>query len=174
MKKLLLLIVAITGMLTCKVKAQTASVWTADYETKTYNDVDAAIKPTLPDDAVRKQLVTYVIAHFKATLPKGLESIPADSLSSLSLKLGKEWAMTHPELLGGIVSRPTKWTPEIEQIFRESVLKEWAKDDLPRGNKFCDCAIKKLREIYPDAVLMPPPHDVIVKVSAECNTEIDK
>lgn len=174
MKTTLLLIIVSTVILTCKVQAQTTSVWTAEYQTKTYYDMDTAVKATVPDDSVRKLLITYVIERFKKILPKGLESISTDSLTSLSMNLGKEWAMANPGLLGGIAPVPTKWTPGVEQIFRESLLKEWAKDDLPRGNKFCDCAIKKLKKIYPDAVIMPPPKDVIKKVASECISEIDK
>ncbi len=174
MKKSLVLIIALTGILTCKVEAQTTSVWTTEYQTKTYNDFDAQVKSVLPDDSIRNQAVTDIVGKLKIMLPKGLESIPEDSLAHITRKIVKEWMTANVDLLNKILLIPITWTPELEASYKESIITEWPKDDLPRGHKYCDCVIRQLRIIYPGKMPMPPPDDVSIKISKICVAEIDK
>lgn len=135
--------------------------------------MDEAISPRLPDEGKRRELVSYIIKRLKAELPNGLESVSADSLHKLSVKIGKEYAYAHADGFGGgMVPKPTAWTPELEKLFREAILNGVGKDDLDRGKKICDCVVTKIKKIYPDSVMLPFPHEVILKVASECKTEI--
>ena len=156
-------------------RSQTApsTVWTEDYTQKLYNELDNVIKPRIPDSLKRRDFLLYTVKRLKEVLPMGMESIPSDSLTRLSRKIGSEYAFAHRGNTG-LAPYPIPWTPENEQLFKKAFLMDWPKDDLPRGNALCDCAIKKLKEIYPNKVLMPPPKDVALKVVSECQDEIKR
>ncbi len=173
MKKIILVVLVFTGMVSCKPKNQNKYAWTPAYELKAYTDMDNAIKPRMADDAKRKLFVNYIVAHLKAELPNGLESVSADSINKLSIKIGKEYTFAHADQLS-LKSVPTRWTADVEQSLRDGILHEWPKDDLKTGNKFCDCAIRQLKKIYPDSVIIPLMPEVAQKVGGECRNEVKK
>lgn len=163
-------------ILSCNPNAQVkknSNVWTKDYELKEYKQVDDEIRPELPDEQKRQQLVSYVIKRLKAELPNGVESVSADSLYKLCITIGKDYAFSHTENTG-LIPRLTPWTPELEQIFREGFLKGLNKKYPKSSNELCNCVIVKLKKLYPDSVLMPLPHDITVKIAQECMKQVLK
>ena len=172
MKRILLASILFSVIAVCKAQTLNHSVWTIEYERKITNELNSSIKEGLPDSIKRADLVLYIVSQLKLRLPEGIESVSRDSVNKLSTIIGKKYA--YRSLKGGqatgLVPTYINWTPQIEAILREAILKDWPKDDLKNGNKFCDCIIEKLK-VYPDKILMPPPHDVAVKVVGECKKE---
>jgi hypothetical protein len=160
-------------ILSCRSQNHADSVWTDAYQQKIYQQLDDAIKSRLQDQQKRKQLVSYIVTRLKAELPDGLNSVSADSLHRLSVKIGKEYGYAHADGNGdGLTPTARPWTAELEQTLRETFLRGMKKEDLEMGNKLCDCLINKLKKLYPDSVMMPFPHDVALKVASECKKEV--
>ncbi len=173
MKKILLLIIAITGILACKVQAQTTSVWTEAYEAENYNALYNQFKTVVSDSTDRKELTTYMIKRFKTELPNGFQSVSVDSLSILSEKMAVDYYTSHANKLGNIEMAPSEaWTPVLEKGIRQGLLYNWPKKDLVNRNKYCDCYIRKLKAKYPAKVPSTPPHDVILAIDTECKAEL--
>jgi hypothetical protein len=175
--KRLFLIVFILISLSCKSQTSVKSVWTPEYEQQVSDGVDASIKPRMPDEVLRKKLVTYIVMRLKAELPKGIKSVSSDSLFRLSVKIGKDYAYMNgaekPGFESGITPKMTAWKPELEKVFRDAVmLKVGSLKDENYRNQLCDCVVRKVRVIYPDSVMIPLPREVILKVAGECHDEI--
>ncbi len=174
MKKLLLLIIALAGILQCSAQVKKHSVWTAAYEASVYRRCDVEAKVVIADAVVRRDYVVYMVERFKTELPKGVASIPNDSLIRMGMKFGKEYFYSHPLKRTDVVAQYTPWTPAIEQVLREAILRKWTEAELKNGNQFCDCYINKLKIIYPDKLLLPPPQDVIETAAMECKVQLKK
>jgi hypothetical protein len=148
-------------------------VWTVDYERGVYKQIDDAVRPGLRDDYVRRHLVSYIIKRLKTELPDGLESVSADSIKALSVKISKEYTngenIDHDDEL---TPTAVPWTAETERNLRDVFLKGSKKEDLLTENKLCDCVIIKLKKIYPDSVVVPFPQNIILRVSKECGDEM--
>lgn len=71
-----------------------------------------------------------------------------------------------------LVAKAVDWTPGMEKMLREVMLKDVRTENIATANKICDCIIKKLRKTYPDKVIVPFPHDVVQKVARECHEEM--
>jgi hypothetical protein len=172
-KKIFLLLLACTSLLSCKSQVRTDSVWTTAYEQKKYDEINDAIKPRLPNEEKREKFVSYIIMRLKTELPKGLESVSADSLKKLSVKIGEEYGFAHADGHGGgLIPKAIAWTPDLEKTFREAILKGTKTADLDKSNKLCDCFITELKKIYPDSVMMPVPHNIALKIVNQCQDVI--
>ncbi len=162
----------LAGILTCKAQVKKDSVWTAAYEADIYRKFYDQAKSVLTDEVIRSDFVKYLANRFKTELPNGLESITADSLTRMSYKFGKEYAFSHSIKPTDMIAQYTAWTPVTEQTIREGILLKWIQADLVNGNKYCDCYIRKLKILYPDKLLTPPPSDVMEKAGNECRAEL--
>jgi len=171
MKKALFIIFIFLSVYSCKSQNQ-SSVWTAEYEAKWYRQIDDGVKLRLPDDDKRKDLVSYIVKRLKSELPKGIESIPADSLNRLSSKIGAEYGSAHPYGNSGLIPHFAKWTPLLEKALRDEFLKDASPKELESEKKACDCIMVELKKIYPDSVLTPIPRDILFKVASKCFDEI--
>jgi len=153
----------------CNSSENKESVWTTAYEAKWHRQIDSELKLRLPDDDDREDMLNYIIKRFKTELPNGIESVSADSVNKLSVKIGKDYAYSHVSKKHlDIVPATTAWTKQMEQLLREAFLT----DSLGTGNKLsvetCNCIIRKLKKTYPDSVILPFPKDVIDRVAYEC------
>ena len=174
MKKVLFILLASMCVYSCKSQNNSKLVWTEKYESKIYKQVDDGVRPRLPDESRRRQFVSYIINRLKSELPNGVESIPIDSLSRLSMRIGKEYGLSHAtgQNDSGLVPTAVPWSKELEQTCREGFLRGMTPEELKDGNKLCDCVLIKLKKIYPDSVIIPFPKDVILKVANDCHNEI--
>jgi hypothetical protein len=174
MKNLLLLISVVIVFLSCNSVADKKSVWTDAYEAKLYSQIDNELKPRLPDDANRNELVAYIIKGLKVELPNGVESVSNDSLYRLSVKLGKEYAYANANKKDiGMVPIKRPWTITFEKDLRETMLSKRG-GDIQLSESTCDCIIEKLKQIYPDSVVVPFPKQVISEISVECYKQTTK
>jgi len=175
MRKVLLFIFLSASILSGKSQTSVKSVWTPAYEKAVYNNIDASIKNRMPDASRRAQLVTYVVNRLKEELPKGLKSVSDDSVYRLSVKIGAEYGYAHAQgnrNETGIIPSKRPWTPELATVLRQTMFRNEKKEDHALNAKLCDCVITKLKIIYPDSIMLPMPHDVIVKVTGECHDEL--
>jgi hypothetical protein len=171
MKKALLIISCFTFLYACK-PAVKGNVWTEAYEQNWRYQFDRDMKARLPDDAKRANLVNFMLIRLKAELPNGIESVPADSLNRLSIKIGAEYGYAHEKeavaSATGMVPTLRPWTKEIERGLREAVLSGSKPEELKENTILCDCYITELKKAYTDSVMLPVPHDTIQKVAKIC------
>jgi hypothetical protein len=87
------------------------------------------------------------------------------------MKIGREYAYENSPKSGfqtGIVPQKTAWSPEIIANLRDGFMHGEKKEEHELNLKLCDCFITKLKETYPDSLMLPLPHEVVVKVANEC------
>ncbi|WP_343115088.1 hypothetical protein, partial [Mucilaginibacter sp.] len=146
-----------------------SKVWTKKYEQGLYNYLDSTSKPSMPIESKRSKYILFIIKRLKQEIPDGLNSVSKDSLHSLNIRIGREYAML--EYGTGnteIIPSYMPWTPMIEKTFRDDYT-ALLKNKYPNTiNKFCDCMINKFKAIYPDSILIPVPKDINLKVSMDC------
>jgi hypothetical protein len=173
MKRILLGIVAFLIVTQCKSQTRSDSVWTEKYQLKLSNHLDSVYKSKVPDENKRAGLITYMVTSLKSTLPNGLESVSADSLSKIKSKIGQDYAyLLYQQRTAGNESHYYSFDDKFIQAFRESMLKVWPKDDLATGNKVCDCVIAKLKKEYPDKILLPIAKEQMIRIVNKCREEI--
>lgn len=155
-------------------KAQTKPAWTPEYEQAVYTGIYSSVKNAVPDDEQRKKLVLYVVARLKKELPNGLESIPADSLHKLSMKIGADYASMNPGAFSSAAPRKVAWSPEIERLIRRGMNETAEKAGVKLNDQFCDCAIAQLKKLYPDSLVTPTSPEVNTKIAADCAKELHR
>jgi hypothetical protein len=162
MKRIFILLLACISITACR---QHTNAWTKEYTQKTYNELYEGIGTVIKDSAQRRQVTAYMIKRFKAELPYGLESVSADSLRKLSVKIGGDYTAIHNN---GNLQATIKWTPESELSLKEGFAR-YLKSYTPKNrDKMCDCLVVKLKQIYPDSLTTPVPDSVYVKIVKEC------
>jgi hypothetical protein len=169
MKKLLLALLLLTGMLSCKQH----NVWTKSYEKEVYNMAYDTLGTIIKDSAQRRQLALYMVREFKKALPYGLTSVSADSLTRLSAKIGREYSDTHD---GQQMQAAVPWSAGTEASLRASIIGHMVRPDLSidQKNHFCDCVVVQLKKIYPDSLKTPLPDSVIDRVVLPCKYLLKK
>jgi hypothetical protein len=173
MKKIILILPIIISITSCKSPSPSKSIWTEAYEMKEYQQIDSALKLRMPEKEKRAQLASYFVKRLKSELPRGLKSVSADSLKKLSRKIATEYAYTYNDGHGnGLKPRAYAWTPDLEDLLKAGMLRELKMENIQNPNIFCDCALTKLKKIYPDSIIMPAPHNVLFKIGIECRTEL--
>lgn len=174
MKKPLLILSFATLMFSSNSFAQN-KVWTKEYEQHLYNQWDAEAKQRLTDTKLRKEFVTFMVKRFKQELPNGLESVSRDSITRLTIKIGKEhWQNpNNKQLAKEVKSNIRPWSKLIEDTLRDALLKNLKDEDKPNGKMLCDCAITELKKIYPKALLIPIPKEALQQASNICYTRLD-
>ena len=65
MKKATLIIIILFSISSCKWNDKNDSVWTKDYESKLYREINAEVSERLPDDAKREKFVSFIIKRLK-------------------------------------------------------------------------------------------------------------
>jgi hypothetical protein len=174
MKKAIFIIITLFSISSCKLGDKNDSVWTKEYELKLTREIDSETRERLPDDTKRQKFVAFVIKRLKEELPKGVESVPKDSIYKLSIKIGKEYGYNNiNEVNTGLKPKLTPWTPLIEQTMREAFLKFATKEDKNEAELLCNCVIAKLKKINPDSVWVPLKHDMAQSVAKDCFFEVD-
>lgn len=171
MKRAILAVLVFT-MFVLTTKAQDKPVWTAEYEQAVYTGINTSVKNSVPDDAQRQKLVTYVVARLKKALPDGLQSIPADSLHKLSMKIGADYAAINPDAFKSAITRKVAWSPEVENLIRRGMNETAQKAGIKLNDQFCDCAIARLKKIYPDSLVTPTSPEMNTQVARECAKEL--
>jgi hypothetical protein len=173
MKKTLLILLILIGFLSCKSHNNSKSVWTETYEGKLYKQLDNGFKTRFRDAEKRHKLVSYTVKRLKVDLPNGLESVSIDSLNNLCIKIGTDYGFADNDLNGkDEVPHATAWTPELEKMIRTDLLRLTQMEDMQNTYKFCDCAITKLKKMYPDSIFFPLQKDISFKVGEKCRTEL--
>jgi hypothetical protein len=148
-----------------------SKIWTKKYEQGLYNYLDSSSKPFMPDGKKRLKYIEFIIARLKQEVPNGLNSVSKDSLHSLNIKIGREYAFQeYGTGNSDITPYYTPWSPLIEKTFRDDYIAVFQNKYPSTANKFCDCIIKKLKTIYPDSILVPLPKDINLKVTMECKS----
>lgn len=151
-----------------------SKIWTKKYEQGLYNYLDSISKPSMPDERKRSKYIEFIITRLKKEAPNGLNSVSKDSLHSLNIKIGREYALQ--EYLTGntdITPYYTSWTPVIEKTFRDDYIAVFKKKYPRTTDRFCDCIIKKLKKIYPDSILVPLPKDINLKITMDCKSILE-
>jgi hypothetical protein len=166
MKKITLVFFAFACLTACNSQGDKKSVWTKDYEDKLYKQIDYAAKPRIPDENKRSELVVYTLKRLKQALPNGLESVSNDSLQAISAKIGADYSSTHKYSTTGVRSF-VKWTPKVEQVIKEYILRDKPKN----GNTLYNCVLLKIKKAYPDSLAVPFDRDLIIKFTKECSSE---
>ena len=162
MKKIFILLLACIIITACR---QHTNVWTKEYTQKTYDECYEGISTVIKDPAQRKQVTLYMIQRFKAALPYGLESVSADSLRKLSVKIGRDYSLLHNT---SNLQASIKWTTESELSLKEGFARYLKSYDPKSRDRMCDCLVAKLKQIYPDSLTTPVPDSVYVKIVKEC------
>ena len=151
-----------------------SKIWTEKYEQWLYNYLDSVSKPSMQDQQKRKKYVEFIIGRLKQEVPNGLNSVSKDSLHSLNIKIGREYAMQERGTDNADV-KPyyTHWTPLIEKTFRDDYYSLFHDKYPATTTQFCDCMIKKLKIAYPDSLLVPVPKEVNLKITNECKDVLE-
>ena len=173
MKKATLIIIILFSISSCKWNDKNDSVWTKDYESKLYREINAEVSERLPDDAKREKFVSFIIKRLKEELPKGMESVSKDSVCKLSMKIGKEYGFANSsDPNSGLKPTLVPWTPEIEKTLREVFLKGATANNKKQYEQLSDCVLAKLKQINPDSVMVPLTHEMAITIGKECMIEI--
>ena len=163
MKKKIILFLLLLYYFACGAQPN-PKVWTAKYEQGLHNYLDSVSKPSLPDTAKRSKYISYIISRLKQEIPNGLNSVSKDSLHNLNIKIGREYVIRERKegiYDDGIIPYYTPWTPLIEKTFRDDFLAVFQNRDVEVVNKFCDCIIEELKNVYRDSILVPVPSGVM-------------
>ena len=113
-----------------------SGVWTKKYEQGLYNYVNSTSKATMPDSAKRKRFVEFFVERFKQELPNGLNSVSKDSLKSLNIRIGREYAIKeHNTGNADVTPHYEAWSPFVEKAFHDNYIPSINKNiQLPRPN----------------------------------------
>ncbi len=172
-KLFLVLILACLVISSCKGQPN-SKIWTEKYEQGLYNYLDSVSKPSMQDEQKRKKYVEFIISRLKQEVPNGLNSVSKDSLHSLNIKIGREYAIQE-QGTGNADVKPyyTPWTPLIEKTFRDDYYSLFHDKYPATTTQFCDCMIKKLKIAYPDSLLVPVPKEVNLRITNECKSILE-
>jgi hypothetical protein len=175
MKRIFAVCILWVSFISCKQK-HGDQIWTKQYEQDLYKSWDEGMKQRLPSKAKRDSFVSYSIKRLKLELPDGIESVSNDSFRVVCAKIGKEYAKKYIDPFNsGFTQSKIKWSPELEGVLREGFFEGWDKEgkkDKSLGNKFCDCFLVKLHNIYPDSVLFPIQTNIAIDISKKCKNDL--
>jgi hypothetical protein len=164
MKRILAIIVVLTGLSSCIYHSQS---WTDAYYNTMYGYFYKINSQYIKNEKNRKLLTIYEITKLKAKLPDGISTVSADSLKKMLAKIGHDFSKEHNM---DDWHETVPWTAEGENSFKEAVLsgKFIKKIDKNLRDKFCDCLLLKLKTAYPDSLTIPLPDTLYSKIVDEC------
>ena len=103
-------------------------------------------------------------------LPKGLESIPSDSVNKILYRVATECGSEIKNL------ELSAWSPVFEKIIKTSLIGSpiLKKLNEQQKQKFCNCYILKLKKNYPKGIKGQVPSQLQNKIGKECADELLK
>ncbi|WP_158827685.1 hypothetical protein [Mucilaginibacter lacusdianchii] len=110
----------------------------------------------------------------KQDLPESSSSVSKDSIQTLNAKTGTAYVCKHKREGKHTKMKPfcTKWSPEAEKLIKEAYDKQLINESAEIRREYCNCVISKLKKVYPDSILAPPPKEVMVKFKQECKIQL--
>ncbi len=147
--------------------------WTEYQQQRLVHYLDSDLRISMPQEEQRVAFIQFYLQRVKEEIPDGINSVSKDSLHNLTDRIGREYAFKTYGEGTKVAMRPVyeKWTPRIEDNFRQvydELFKSIGRND---ADRFCHCVIANLKKTYPDSVLIPTPKEQLLAIRKICDNE---